>query len=108
MPAWSRMTLASADCLQRWRRHVPAPQTRPVRSYGLSHHPPAAALGRCRTQWGQPPVVVPSVLDGQTACAQRGDAPPERGPACGQLLVCMGGIPRGGAPPPALVGAQAA
>jgi hypothetical protein len=106
--AWSRMTLSRADFLQRWLLHVPAPQTRTVRSYGLYHHTHAAALGHCRTQVGQPPVVVPVVLDWQTACAQRGDAHPERCPACGQLLVCLEVIPRGGAPPPARVGEHAA
>jgi hypothetical protein len=98
-PSWSRMTLSSADFLQRWLLHVPAPQTRVVRSSGLYHHTHAEALGRCRVQVGQPPVVVPVTLDWQTACAQRGDMHPERCPACGQLLVCTGVIPRGGAPP---------
>jgi hypothetical protein len=107
-PSWSRMTLSSADFLQRWLLHVPAPQTRTVRSYGLYHHTHAEALGHCRTQVGQPPVVVPIVLAWQTACAQRGDVHPERCPACGQLLVCLGVIPRGGAPPSTLVGEQAA
>jgi ABC-type transport system substrate-binding protein len=45
-------------------------------------------------------VVVPVVLDWQTVCAQRGDVHPERCPVCGQLLVCTGVIPRGGAYPP--------
>ena len=107
-PSWSRMTLSSADFLQRWLLHVPAPQTRPVRAYGLSHHTYAEALARSRAQVGQPPVVVPVTLDWQTACAQRGDLHPERCPTCGQLLVCTGGIPRGGAPPPVLLGAHAA
>ena len=107
-PSWSRMTLSSADFLQRWLLHVPAPQTRTVRSYGLYHHTHAEALVRCRAQLGQPPVVVPVVLDWQTACAQRGEAHPERCPACGQRLVCTGVIPRGGAPPPALAGQRAA
>ena len=98
-PSWSRMTLSSADFLQRWLRHA-GPQTRVVRSYGLYHHTHATALGRCRVQVGQPPVVVPVPLDWQTACAQRGAMHPERCPACGQLLVCTGVIPRGGAPPP--------
>jgi hypothetical protein len=102
------MTLSSADFLQRWLLHVPAPQTRAVRSYGLYHHTHVEALGLCRAQVGQPPVVVPGVLDWQTACAQRGEAHPERCPACGQLLVCTGVIPRGGAPPPALAGQHAA
>jgi hypothetical protein len=107
-PSRSRMTLSSADFVQRWLLHVPAPQTRVVRSYGLSHHPHAATLALGRAQLGQPPVVVPVALDWQTACAQRGEAHPERCPACGQLLVCTGGIPRGGASPPAQAGARAA
>jgi hypothetical protein len=53
-------------------------------------------------------VVVPVVLDWQTACAQRGDAHPERCPVCGQLLVCTGIIARGGAPPPVLSGEDTA
>ena len=103
-----RMTLSVVDFLQRWLLHVPVPHTRVVRLYGLYHHTSAAALTRCRAQLGQPPVVVPVTLDWQTACAQRGDVHPERCPACGQRLVCTGVIPRGGAPPPALSGAQAA
>jgi hypothetical protein len=41
----------------------------------------------------------PPALDWQTVCAQRGEAHPEQCPTCGQLLVCTGVIPRGGAPP---------
>lgn len=104
----SCMTLSSAAFLQRWLLHVPPPQARVVRSYGLYHHTHAEALARCRTQVGQPPVLVPVALAWQTVCAQRGDAHPERCPACGQLLVCMEVIPRGGAPPPARVGQRAA
>ena len=106
--ARSRMTLSREDFLQRWLLPVPVSQSRVVRSYGLYHHTAAAAFTRCRAQLGQLPVVVPVTLDWQTACAQRGDVHPERCPACGQRLVCTGVIPRGGAPPPALSGAQAA
>ena len=102
------MTLAVADFLQRWLLHVPVPQTRVVRSYGLYHPTQAEALAVCRTDLGQPPVEVPVPLDWQTVCAQRGDLHPERCPACGQLLVCTGVIPRGGAPPPRLAGERAA
>jgi hypothetical protein len=102
------MTVSSTDLLQRWLLPVPAPQRRGVRASGLSHHPHAEALARCRAQGGHPPVVVPVALDGQPACAQRGEAPPERCPACGQRLVGTGGIPRGGAPPPGLAGERAA
>jgi hypothetical protein len=94
-----RMTLPVADFLQRWLQHVPVPQTRAIRSYGLYHALQAEALTLCRTALGQPPVVVPVCLDWQTLCAQRGDAHPEQCPTCGQRLVCTGVIPRGGAPP---------
>jgi len=99
-PPRSCMTLSSTDFFQRWLRHVPAPQSRVVRFYGLYHHTHAEALVHCRAQVGQLPVVVPVARDWQTACAQRGEAHPERCPAGGQRLVCMGAIPRGGAPPP--------
>jgi Putative transposase len=103
-----RITLAVDAFLQRWLLHVPAPQSRVVRFYGLYHHTHAEALGLCRAQIGQPPVVIPVALDWQTVCAQRGEVHPERCPTCGQLLVYTGVIPRGGAPPPVLTGAQAA
>jgi hypothetical protein len=94
-----RMTLPVADFLQRWLLHVPVPQTRTVRCYGLYQATQTAALALCRAALGQPPVVVPVGLDWQTVCAQRGEAHPERCPTCGQRLVCTGVIPRGGAPP---------
>jgi Putative transposase/Transposase zinc-binding domain len=103
-----RLTLSVADFLQRWLLHVPVPQTRVVRSYGLYHPTQATALAVCRAALGQLPVEAPVMLDWQTVCAQRGDAHPERCPACGQLLVCTGVIPRGGAPPPGLAGERAA
>jgi Putative transposase/Transposase zinc-binding domain len=101
-PLRQRMTLPGAAFLQRWLLHVPGPHTRVVRSYGLYHHAPTAALAHCRAVLGQPPVEPPPALDWQTVCAQRGDAHPEQCPTCGQLLVCTGVIPRGGAPPPVL------
>ena len=106
-PAPQRMTLPVADFLQRLLLHVPVPQTRVVRCYGLYHPTHAAALTVCRAALGQPPVEMPVRLDWQSACAQRGDLHPERCPTCGQRLVCTGVIPRGGAPPPGLAGERA-
>jgi Putative transposase/Transposase zinc-binding domain len=103
-----RLTLPVADFLQRWLLHVPVPQTRIVRSYGLYHPSHAAALAVGRAALGQPPMEVPAALDWQAVWAQRGDAHPERCPTCGQRLVCTGVIPRGGAPPPVRAGALAA
>lgn len=107
-PGIQQMTLPVADFLQRWLLHVPMPQTRVVRSYGLYHPSHAAALAVCRAALGQPPLEAPAALDWQTVCAQRGDAHPERCPTCGQRLVCTGVIPRGGAPPPVRAGELAA
>jgi hypothetical protein len=95
-----QMTLPVAAFLHRWLLHVPGPQTRGVRSYGLYHPSHTATLAVCRAELGQPPREVPAALDWQTGWAQRGDAHPERCPPCGQLLVCTSVIPRGGAPPP--------
>ena len=106
--SWQRMTLPVADFLQRWLQHVPVPQSRIVRCYGLYHHTHLEALALCRAHLGQPPVAMPEPLVWQTACAQRGDAHPERCPACGQLLVCTEVIPRAGAPPPVLAEDRAA
>jgi hypothetical protein len=107
-PLRQRMTLPVADFLQRWLLHVPGPHTRVVRSYGLYHHAHTEALAHCRAALGQSPVEPPPDLDWQTVCAQRGDAHPEQCPTCGQLLVCTGVIPRGGAPPPGRASEHAA
>jgi hypothetical protein len=103
-----RMTLPVADVLQRWRLHVPVPQTRLIHSYGLDHPTHPEDLAVCRAALRQPPVEAPACLDWQTVCAQAGEGHPERCPTCGQLLVCPGVIPRGGAPPPGLAGERAA
>src|SRR6185295_3494831 len=58
-PSPQRLTLAVADFLQRWLLHVPVPQTRVVRSYGLYHPTQADALAICRAHVGQPPVEAP-------------------------------------------------
>ena len=107
-PGLQQMTLPVADFLQRWLLHVPVPQTRVVRCYGLYHHTHTEALALCRAHLGQPPVAMPEPLVWQTLCAQRGEAHPERCPTCGQRLVCTSVIPRGGAPPSALPGKRAA
>ena len=93
------MTLSTEDFLQRLLRHVPPPKTRVVRCYGLYHHSHGDALATCRTQLGQPLVVVATKLDWQSVCAQRGEAHPERCPSCGVLLVCTVVLPRAGSPP---------
>ncbi len=96
-----QMRLPLGDFLQRVLQHVPPPGTQVVRSWGLYHPRHADTLPVCRAQLGPPPVVLPVRLDWQSVCAQRGAAHPERCPTCGQLLVCIGMIPRGCVSPPA-------
>ena len=62
-PSPQRLTLAVADFLQRWLLHVPLPQTRVVRSYGLYHPSRAATLAVCRAALGQPPLVILNHFD---------------------------------------------
>src|SRR5207245_8823385 len=84
--ARQRMSLPVADFLQRCLQHVPVPQTRVVRCYGLYHHTHTEALARCRVHLAQPPVAMPAPLVWQTALAQAGAARPTRGPAGGPRL----------------------
>ena len=94
-----RITLPVADFLQRWLLHVPVPQTRVVRCYGLYHQTHTEALAVCRTALGQAPVEVPVSLDWQTLCAQRGrpipsGVPPVAGGSCVRVS-SRGGAPAG-------------
>jgi hypothetical protein len=98
-PGLPRLTLPGADFLQRWLLPVPVPPTRVVRCDGLSHQTHPEALALCRAHLGHPPLVIPAPLVWQLRCAQRGAVHPERCPPGGQLLVCTGVLPRGGAPP---------
>jgi hypothetical protein len=94
------MCLPLAQFIGRWRLHVPPPGAVLVRCWGLYAHTQGAALAVCRQQLGQGPVETPQPLDWQRACAERGEAHPERCPVCGRRLVCTALIPRAGVPPP--------
>jgi hypothetical protein len=95
------MRLPLEQFIGRWRLHVPPPGAVLVRGWGLYAHTQGAALAVCRQQLGQGPVEAPQPLDWQRACAERGEAHPERCPVCGRRLVCTALIPRAGVPPPA-------
>ena len=79
------MTLSVADFLQRWLQHVPAPQTRVVRYYGLYHHTHTEAL---------------ALLPGPPGATARGRA--------GASGVADGVCPAGGRPSRAVSGLRAA
>jgi hypothetical protein len=91
------------EFIRRYLLHVPEPGTRVVRSYGLYAPTKREALGVCRAQLGQGPVVQPSELDGQTAGQARGDDHPERCPVCGRRLVCLSVILPARIPPPSAI-----
>jgi hypothetical protein len=46
-------------------------------------------------------VEAPAVVEGQDEGTGWGEEARERGPVCGQPLVCVALVPRAGAPPPA-------
>ena len=100
------MRLPLAQFIGRWRLHVPPPGAVRVRCWGLYAHTQGAARAVCRPQLGQGPVEMPSQWDWQRACAERGEAHPERCAVCGQRLVCVALVPRASAPPPAVAGQQ--
>jgi hypothetical protein len=96
------MRLSLEQFVGRWLLHVPPPGAVLVRGWGLYAHTQGAALAACRQQLGQGPVEAPPPWEWQSACAERGEAPPERCPVCGQRLVCTALLPRAGVPPPAV------
>jgi hypothetical protein len=98
-----RRRVAIDECIRRYLVPVPPPGTRVVRAYGWYAATKRAALAGCRAQLGQEPMAEPVVLDWQTACRERGDAHPERGPRCGRLLVRLGVSLPARIPPPAPV-----
>jgi hypothetical protein len=100
------MRLPLAQFIGRWLLHVPPPGAVLVRCWGLYAHTQGAALVVCRQQLGQGPVEVPPPWDWQSACAERGEAHPERCAVCGQRLVCVALVPRASAPPPAVARQQ--
>jgi len=97
------MTLPMAEFIGRYLRHVPAPGTRVVRTYGLYAPTHGEALAVARGLLEQGPMAALVILDWQTACSQRGADHPERCPVCGRLLVCSGVIPRASGPPAVVV-----
>jgi len=74
--------------------HVPEPNTKVVRGYGLYAPTAKEALLLCRKRFGQTEVKEPVLLDWQSYCKTKGDEHPERCPVCGLLLIRTREIPR--------------
>jgi hypothetical protein len=102
-PSSGLMTWPMVEFLRRSLQHVPEPGTRVVRSYGLYAPGQGEAVAVCRAQLGQVPVAPPVVLDGPTACQERGATLPDRCPVCGRRRVGLGVVLPARIPPPSAI-----
>lgn len=92
----NRLTLSRAEFLRRWLQHVPEPNTRIVRHYGLYAHTAQGLREAARR-------VLPPIAPAKTASVERAPLPWQRelGRSCAtcQSTIVLDVIPRGGAPP---------
>jgi len=88
------MTLSVDDFMKRYFQHVPEPNTKVVRYYGLYAPNKKEELAECRRQLGQEPVKEPDEIGWQDYCGRQGKEHPELCPICGRKLVRLADIPR--------------
>lgn len=88
------MTLPTDDFIKRYLLHVPEPNTKVVRSYGLYAPTAKEELSLCRTHFGQTAVNTSVAPDWQSYCETKGEEHPERCPVCGLRLIRTRDIPR--------------
>jgi hypothetical protein len=101
------MTLSSEEFVQRVLWHVPEKGMQVIRYYGLYARQGQQMRERCRAQLGQPPEQMPVVLAWQAYWEKAGHPEKARCSVCGQLLIRVGRVPRGGAPPEVVYGQAA-
>ena len=88
------MTLPTNDFIKRYLLHVPEPNTKVVRSYGLYAPTAKEELSLCRAHFGQTETKTSVEPDWQSYCETKGDEHPERCPVCGLRLIRTRDIPR--------------
>lgn len=88
------MTLPTDDFIKRYLLHVPEPNTKVVRSYGLYAPTAKEELSLCRAHFGQTETKTSIEPDWQSYCETKGDEHPERCPICGLRLIRTRDIPR--------------
>jgi hypothetical protein len=88
------MTLPVDEFMRRYFQHVPEPNTKMVRYYGLYAPTAKEKLSNCRKELGQQPMKAAEEIDWQSFCKRQGEAHPELCPVCGKKLVRIADIPR--------------
>jgi len=101
------MTLSSEEFVQRVLWHVPEKGMQVIRYYGLYGRHGQGLREKCRAQLGQPPEQGPVVLAWQAYWEKTGHPEKARCSVCGELLIRVGRVPRGGAPPEVVYGQAA-
>jgi len=88
------MTLPVDEFMKRYFLHVPEPNTKVVRYYGLYAPTAKEELSECRRQLGQQPMKEADEIDWQDYCGYQSKEHPELCPVCGRKLVRLMDIPR--------------
>ena len=88
------MTLPTDEFIKRYLLHVPEPNTKVVRSYGLYASTAKEDLSLCQSHFGQTKTKTSVEPDWQSYCETKGDEHPERCPICGLRLIRTRDIPR--------------
>jgi hypothetical protein len=81
------MELPVEEFLERLFQHVPEPNLKVVRYWGLYSPNKAEDLERCRELVGQAPVAEAEDLSWQQCCERAGEAHPECCPVCGAQII---------------------
>lgn len=102
------LTLTAEEFLERVLWHVPERGLQAIRSYGLYGRDGHARREQCRAQLGQGPEEPPATLAVERYWAKTGHPEPLCCPVCGARLICVGRVPRGGAPPEGASGCRQA
>jgi hypothetical protein len=88
------MPIPMSQFLKRYFLHVPEPNTKVVRYYGLYAPTAKEELALARAHFGQTEMKEIEEPDWQSYCETKGDEHPERCPICGLRLIRTRDIPR--------------
>jgi hypothetical protein len=101
------MTLSSEEFVQRVLWHVPERGMQVIRHYGLYGRCGQELREKCRAQLGQLPEEKPTTLDVASYWEKTGHPEKMRCAVCGERLIRVGRVPRGGSPPGVVYGQAA-